>query len=298
MADTMTYSNLIRASKLHDLLQETAPAHLRLIDARFSLSDPQEGRRRYVAGHLPGAVYLSLDEHLSSPPHTQDRQHDQQHGGRHPLPDMQRFAHTLGALGIGNATRVVVYDDVQNGGGMFAARLWWLLRYAGHDAVQVLDGGVGAWTEAGFGLSSELPAYPAETFSLALRAEMVAHMDGVRAKLGDPGVVLLDARAPERYRGEVEPLDKKAGHIPGALNKPYTENLERGLFKPAGALSERFTEAQNAAEVILYCGSGVSAAHNALALEEAGIVGAKLYVGSWSEWSSYDENPVATGKEP
>lgn len=280
------YNNLIQVAELRALLP-TEPK-VRLIDVRFSLTDPQEGRRRYEAGHLPGAVYLSLDEDLSGPPGA--------HGGRHPLPDMARFAAILGAHGVGNGARVVVYDD-KEGGGMFAARLWWLLRYAGHDDVQVLDGGLDAWTGAGLEVTQMVPTYPPETFTLSLRPEMVAEVAEVRGKLGEPGVLLLDARAPERYRGEVEPLDKKAGHIPGARNRPFMGNLEGGRFKPAEALKERFADAAGAEEVLLYCGSGVSAAHNALALEEAGVRGAKLYVGSWSDWSSYEDNPVATGEE-
>lgn len=281
-------SNLVQVPELRALLEGAAPSEVRLVDVRFSLTDPHAGRRRFEAGHLPGAVYLSLDEDLSGPAASP--------GGRHPLPDMARFAETLGAHGIGNDTRVVVYDDAK-GGGMFAARLWWLLRYAGHDDVQVLDGGLGAWTAMGLELTQTVLTHPTETFILSLRPEMVAEMDEVRSKLGNPDVLLLDARAPERYRGEGEPLDKKAGHIPGARNRPFMGNLESGRFKPAEALKERFADAQDAEEVILYCGSGVSAAHNALALEEAGVRGAKLYVGSWSDWSGYEENPVATGEE-
>ena len=273
-------SNLISATELHARLDDP---ELRLVDVRASLSDPNAGRRLYDAGHLPGAVHLSLDRDLSGPVGA--------HGGRHPLPDMTVFAETLGANSVGDNSSVVVYDD----GGMFAARLWWLLRYAGLGRVQVLDGGFSVWAEAGLPVTRDLPNPEPATLTLKLRPEMVVDMDTVRMKLDDPNVTLIDARAPERYRGEIEPLDKKAGHIPGAVNKPYTENLEHGLFKSPKALRERFTEIQG--EVVLYCGSGVSAAHNALALEEAGMGGAKLYAGSWSDWSSFDENPVATGDE-
>ena len=273
-------SNLISVTELERL---SAP-ELRIIDVRASLTDPQAGRRLYGAGHLPGAVFLSLEGDLSG--------EAREHGGRHPLPDMFTFAETLRTHGVGDASDVVVYDD---SGGMFAARLWWLLRYAGFDGARVLDGGFSAWTEAGLPVVRDVPSYAPVPLTLRLRPEMVASMAEVQAKLGDAGVTLIDARSPERYRGEVEPLDKKAGHIPGAINKPFTENLERGHFKSPEALSARFAEA--AGEVILYCGSGVSAAHNALALEEAGIRGVKLYVGSWSDWSSHDENPVATGDD-
>jgi thiosulfate/3-mercaptopyruvate sulfurtransferase len=199
-----------------------------------------------------------------------------------------------GRTAVGDGSAVVVYDD---DGGMFAARLWWLLRYAGFDAARVLDGGFSAWTGAGLPVVHDVPDYDPAPLTLRLRPAMVASMAEVQAKRVDANVKLFDARAPERYRGEVEPLDKKAGHIPGAINKPFAENLERGRFKSPDALRDRFAEAEAAEEVILYCGSGVSAAHNALALEEAGVKGAKLYVGSWSDWSSHDENPVATGDD-
>jgi len=276
-------SNLISA---RDLYARLGAPGLRLVDVRASLTDPGAGRRLYAAGHLPDAVNLDLEDDLSGPVGA--------HGGRHPLPDMAGFAATLGNLGVGDGSEVVVYDDAP---GMFAARLWWLLRYAGFDRVRVLDGGFSAWTAAGLLVTQALPDPDPATLTLALRPEMVADMTDVRSRLGDAGVTLIDARAPERYRGEVEPLDKKAGHIPGAINKPFAENLEGGYFKSPEALRARFAEAEDAAEVILYCGSGVSAAHNALALAEAGMPGAKLYVGSWGDWSSYDENPVATGHE-
>lgn len=202
---------------------------------------------------------------------------------------MLAFATTLREHGVGDESEVVVYDD---SGGMFAARLWWTLRYAGFDRVRVLDGGLSAWTAAGLPLSQGVSAAEPLALTLRLRPEMLLDVDDVRARLGDERVRLIDARAPERYRGEVEPLDKKAGHIPGALNKPYTGNLENGLFKSPERLRERFAGLADGGEIVLYCGSGVSAAHNALALEEAGIRGAKLYVGSWSDWSSYDDLPV------
>jgi thiosulfate/3-mercaptopyruvate sulfurtransferase len=276
-------SNLISVAALEARLSDP---ELRVVDVRASLTDPQAGRRWYEEGHLPGALFLSLDDDLAGPV--------AEHGGRHPLPDLEAFAATLQALGVGDAHEVVAYDDA---GGMVAARLWWLLRYGGFERVRVLDGGFSAWTAAGLPLTHELPNHPPATLTLAARPELAVSMDEVKAALQNPGVRLFDARAPERYRGETEPLDKKAGHIPGALNKPFSENLEGGRFKPPEALRARFAEAESADEVILYCGSGVSAAHNALALEEAGLPGARLYVGSWSDWSSYDDNSVATGDE-
>jgi thiosulfate/3-mercaptopyruvate sulfurtransferase len=269
-----------------DLYTRLGTPHLRVIDVRASLSEPDAGQRLYEAGHIPGARFLSLEHDLAGPVG--------KHGGRHPLPEMNAFAQKVGDMGIGNDSDVVVYDA---DGGMFGARLWWLLRYAGLTRVQVLDGGFAAWEAAGLPVTDEAPVVAPVPFTPELHPEMTASLEEVRAKLGDPRTLLIDARAAERYRGEVEPLDKKAGHIPGALNKPFTDNLERGRFKSPESLRQRFREAERADEVILYCGSGVSAAHNALALEQAGIKGAKLYVGSWSDWSSYDENPVATGEE-
>ena len=276
-------SNLISAAELN---QRLGTPKLRLVDVRASLTDPGAGRRLYDENHLPGAVFLSLEDDLSGEPET--------HGGRHPLPDMFAFANTLQTHGIGDGSEVVVYDD---SGGMFAARLWWLLRYAGFDGAQVLDGGYSAWTAADLPVTQEVPSPVPQPLTLHLRPYLTATMTEVLAKLEDARVKLFDARTPERYRGESEPLDQKAGHIPGAINKPFLGNLEDGRFKSPEALRHRFAEAETADEVILYCGSGVSAAHNALALSEAGLEGAKLYVGSWSDWSSHDENPVATGDE-
>lgn len=275
-------SNLVDATTLHERLRDP---DLVTVDTRFRLQDPEAGRKSYEAGHLPGAVYLDLDKDLSAPP--------QEHGGRHPLPNMESFADTLEEAGISNSSRVVVYDDQ---GGLFAGRLWWMLRYAGHEAVQLLDGGLRIWTEAGFELSQELPEPQRGVFTLNLRPEMVADIREVRAKLEDPGTLLIDARGAERYRGESEPLDKRAGHIPSALNLPFSENLQEGRFKDAAALRERFKPSKEADEVIVYCGSGVSAAHNLLAMDEVGIKNTRLYVGSWSDWSSYDDTPVATGE--
>ena len=276
-------SNLISATQLCSRLGEP---DLRIVDVRASLTDHDAGHRLYSENHLPGAVFLSLEDDLSGPKGTK--------GGRHPLPDMFAFASTLQTHGVGDGAKVVVYDDSS---GMFAARLWWLLRYAGFDDAQVLDGGYSAWTAAGLPVTQELPRAEPRPLTLHLRPQLTASMGEILAKLGDSRVKLFDARAPERYRGEHEPLDQKAGHIPGAINKPFAGNLEDGRFKSPEALKARFAEAKDADEIILYCGSGVSAAHNALALEEAHIEGARLYVGSWSDWSSVDENPVATGDE-
>ena len=273
-------SNLINPEQLKARLSEEG---IRVIDVRFDLKDPAAGRKAYEAAHIPGAVYLDLDKDLSSPP--------AQHGGRHPLPDMQIFARKLEQQGISNSDHVIVYDD---SAGVYAGRLWWMLKYAGHDAVQILDGGLSAWTEAGFEISSEVPSSNEGVFTLNLRPEMLVDANYILRNLDNPNILLVDARGAERYSGEHEPLDPVGGHIPGALNRPYTENLRDGRYKSAEVLKEEFEELElgEAEELIVYCGSGVSANHNLIALEEAGIKNAKLYVGSWSDWSSYKMNPV------
>lgn len=278
----MRPSNLITAE---ELLAQLADPNLRVVDARFELMEPAFGAEAYAAGHVPGAVYLDLDKDLSSAP--------ARHGGRHPLPDMSEFAAKLAERGIGREHAVVVHDQT---GAMYAARAWWLLKYAGHQNVRFLDGGLAAYLEAGGRLTAELPSHAPATFELDLQHEMVVDAEQVRSAGADPGTVIMDARAGERYRGEVEPLDPKAGHIPGAINRFYQDALEDGRFRRAEELAEFVAPAHEADQVIAYCGSGVSGAHLVLALEEAGVRGAKLYAGSWSDWSSYDHLPVATGE--
>lgn len=257
---------------------------LRIVDVRFDLADVHAGRAAYTAGHLPGAVYLHLDDDLSGPKGA--------HGGRHPLPDPHELALRLGAAGIDERSHVVVYDA---GDAMMAGRLWWLLRWLGHDRVQVLDGGLAAWTEAGLGLSQELPQPRAAVFSGQPRQAMLVSRQELLDRLDEPGLALVDARAAERYRGEVEPIDPVAGHIPGAVNLPFGGNLDGGRFRAPEALAQRFAAVAEADEVVVYCGSGVSAAHDLMALEAAGVQGARLYAGSWSDWVSYEDAPVATG---
>lgn len=274
-----------------DLISRLGDPGLRIVDARFELGVPLIGREMYRAEHVPGAVHLDLDADLSAPP--------ARGKGRHPLPDMPAFARKLGSLGIDEHSEVVVYDQT---GTMYAARAWWLLRYAGHQApVRFLDGGFAAYRKAGGPTTAEVPRLPPTTYRLRLREELTVSAADVRSRLGRPGVVLLDARAPERYRGEVEPLDDEAGHIPTALNRPFTDSSsDAGGLLPPSRLAELHgvEELASADEVIAYCGSGVSAAHLALALSEAGLKGVKLYPGSWSEWSSLPGMPVATGAEP
>ncbi len=269
------------------LLRRLDDPGLRILDARFELQDPSLGRRTYLEGHVPGAVFVDLDEDLAAPA--------AEHGGRHPLPDMEAFVRALGERGVGDEHEVVVYDQ---GGTMFAARAWWLLRFAGHERVRVLDGGYRAYREAGGPSSREDSRHRPATLSLRLRPEMIVDRGRVRAALHDPRWCIIDVRSPERYRGETEPIDPIAGHIPSAVNRPYERTLGAdGRFVEPPALAAQFAVARGRGEVVTYCGSGVSAAHAVLAMEVAGMAGARLYAGSWSDWCSYRESPVALGDE-
>jgi len=252
----------------------------RLVDLRWQAKGPP-ARERYDEGHLPGAAYVDLDRDLS------------RHGGpgRHPLPSEEQFADLLSRLGVGPDTHVVVYDE---GHSSVAARLWFMLRAYGHEKASVLDGGMRAWTEAGLPLTREEPRIaPAPRRKLTLDRSRLAETAEVAAR----NSIVLDARAPERYRGEVEPIDRKAGHIPGALNAPWSANLTSAQhFRPPAelrALYEKFGP-----RPIVSCGSGVTACHDALAIERAGLAPARLYVGSFSAWIEDPDRPVATGAEP
>jgi thiosulfate/3-mercaptopyruvate sulfurtransferase len=274
--------NLIQASELHTHLSDE---RLVIIDTRFNLQDVQAGQKAYAEGHIPNAFYLDLDKDLSGP--------KAEHGGRHPLPDIDALAKKLESIGVSSKSNVVIYDDEAN---MYAGRLWWLLRYMGLEDVKVLDGGFSSWVAGHFPITRDVPEAKPAKFKPRLQYHMLVDKDYVKRRMGNPNVVLVDARAAERYRGENETLDPKAGHIPGAINKPFVENLEGNHFKDSKALAERFADIPKNKEVILYCGSGVSANHNLIALEEAGFKHIKLYAGSWSDWVSYAENPVETGE--
>ncbi|MET7384225.1 sulfurtransferase [Streptomyces sp. NPDC005529] len=270
----------ITASELaSDLAGPNPPV---LLDVRWQLGGPNL-RSAYEEAHIPGAVFVDLDSELAGPAGA---------GGRHPLPDPEVFGAAMRAAGVSGNRDVVVYDGGQ---GWAAARAWWLLGYSGHPSVRVLDGGFAAWTGP---LSSEVPAPAPGTFVPAPGARPLLDADAAAA-LARSGL-LLDARAGERYRGEVEPIDRVGGHIPGAVSAPTAENVEEdGRFRSAAELADRFTSlgATPTAEVGVYCGSGVSGAHQVLALAVAGIPAA-LYVGSWSEWSQDDSRPVAVGPDP
>lgn len=284
----MSYEILIDVQTLYDHLHH--PDWV-VVDCRFNLADPQAGRRAYNEGHIPGARYAHLDEDLSGPVTPTS--------GRHPLPDPAKLAQTLGSWGISNITQVVAYDDA---GGAMAARLWWLLRWLGHRACAVLDGGLPAWQGQDLPLSREIPTPHPTVFSV-LHEDALSWVDSdyLLADMVTGDSLVIDARAPARYRGEQEPIDPVAGHIPGAVNLPQQANLDKeGRFIDPQALRERFVSVlgeQPASRVVHMCGSGVTACHNLLAMEAAGLAGSRLYAGSWSEWIRDPSRPVATGEE-
>jgi thiosulfate/3-mercaptopyruvate sulfurtransferase len=263
-----------------------------ILDCRFSLDNPELGRRQHLAEHIPGALYVHLEEDLSGPISSGVT-------GRHPLPDPAGFSWKMTQLGLTGPTQVIAYDD---SAGAIAARLWWMLKWTGHESVAVLDGGWSKWR------AEDRPTRPGQEtsrsgdFVASIQPGMAVETEGVKAVVeGGPGI-LWDARAAERYRGEVEPIDPVAGHIPGAHCVPYAENLRAdGTFQPSALLRQRFLRllgTESSSDVICYCGSGVTAAHNILALEVAGLQRPKLYAGSWSQWITDGLNPISTGPEP
>ena len=269
-----------------ELASEIGSGELRLLDARFALMDPPAGRSAYDASHLKDAVHADLNRDLS------DLQ--RQGEGRHPLPDAAGFAAKLGEWGIGPRHQVVVYDA--GDGSMAAARVWWMLRLLGHERVAVLDGGLAAWRAQGLAETSESASLEAEAaYPASFDLSRVATAGDVQSRLGQAPGWLLDARAGERFRGEIEPIDAVAGHVPGAVNRPVADNLAAGRFKPARQLRAEIAPllaAHDPADVILMCGSGVTACHLLLALEHAGLPGARVYAGSWSGWISDPSRPI------
>lgn len=275
------HRTLISAADLRGLLQ-ASPKPV-LLDCSFDLADLDAGRRAYQAGHLPGALYLHLDHDLAGPKTGRN--------GRHPLPDRAALAAAAGRWGMGPGVQVVAYDAQ---GGPYAARAWWLLRWLGHDAVAVLDGGVAAWLAIGERLSTE-PAPPVPQPPYPGRAAAMPTVDVATLQQRLAELTLIDARAGERFRGEVEPLDPVAGHIPGALNRFFKDNLAPdGRFKGVDELRARFASlSASPRDTVHQCGSGVTACHNLLAMEHAGLAGSALYPGSWSEWCADPTRPVA-----
>ena len=273
---------LIGAEALAHQLDQ--PGHV-LVDCRFDLADPAAGISAYRRGHLPGAVYLHLEQDLSGPKNGRN--------GRHPLPDAAALMQCLGRHGISPASHVVAYDDA---GGMFAARLWWLLRWLGHERVQVLDGGFQAWCEAAYPLEHDPPEISVQDYTATPDATRAVNAQFVEQRLGQDGMVLIDARSPQRFKGEGETLDPIGGHIPGAINHFFKHNLdEQGRFAPPEQLRERFEQLlgdRSPGHVVHSCGSGVTACHNLLAMEVAGLTGSRLYPGSWSEWCADPARPM------
>jgi len=259
-----------------------------IVDCRYDLKDPPWGREQYRAGHIPGAVYASLSEDLSAPPSGTN--------GRHPLPCVEDMEATFGRLGIAPGVQVAVYDQ---DAGMYASRLWWMLRYLGHDAVAVVDGGWAKWVREGRPSRAGEETRPPVVFRGQRRKDMRLLVDQVERLVGSPDVLLVDARAPERFEGASEPLDRTPGHIPGAVNHFYRRNVtEDGMMRPPAELRRLFAETLGGRppeQAVMYCGSGVTACQNLLAMEHAGLRGTKLYAGSWSEWSSDPTRPVEAG---
>jgi thiosulfate/3-mercaptopyruvate sulfurtransferase len=268
--------------------QLAAHPEWRVFDCRHDLKNTEYGRQAYVRGHIPGALFLHLDDDLSG---VKDGRN-----GRHPLPEVAAFARRMSECGVDATTQVVAYD---NEGGIFAARLWWMLRWLGHERVAVLDGGLAGWKRARLELDDATPMIAPRVF-VAQPRDMAVGVGQVLAGLGSERTLILDARSPERFRGENETLDPVGGHIPGAVNRFYFDNLDDAgcFFKPAAELRTEFDAllaGRAASDVVQQCGSGVTACHNLLAMELAGLSGSKLYPGSWSEWCADPARPVATG---
>lgn len=254
-----------------------------LVDCRFELGKPEKGHESYQEEHIPGALYFDLEKDLSGP--------KEKHGGRHPLPNLELFAQKLGEAGINASKKVVAYDDQ---GGMVASRLWWMLKYLGHEEVVILREGFSSWKERGFPTTNEIKKNKATQFESHIQPDMLVGVEDVKGQLTDDNVILIDARAKERYLGLVEDLDPKAGHIPNAVNEFWKEGLgPDGGWKTPQEQKVRLAHylQRSEKEIIIYCGSGVTACANVIAFDEVGLR-PKLYIGSWSDWISYPDNKV------
>ena len=286
----MNWTTLVSAE---DLAAQLHSPDLRIVDARFVLAgaDPGKGEALWREAHLPGAGYVHLDKDLSD-----HRKPAAQ--GRHPMPDAADFCRVVERLGISPDSKVVVYDATD--GAMAAARFWWLLKLLGHQRVAVLDGGYARWTALGLPVTAQVATPARGHYDASFDARTIVSTDQVSAALASGRVCLLDARSGERFRGEIEPLDRAAGHIPGARNRPYSENMADGRLRSPGELKAAFnavTGNRDPSQVVLNCGSGVTACHNLLAMEHAGLHGARIYAASWSGWVSDPSRPVATGPD-
>ncbi len=288
---SMEYTTLITANQLQALMD--SDQRLMVFDCSFDLAQPHAGDQHFTDAHIPGAVRADLDRHLSSTKGDPLAAS----GGRHPLPARTAFAQWLGSVGFSNDMQAVVYD---RHGVTYSGRLWWMLKWVGHEAVAVLDGGMPAWYAAGGVVTSGAPTvHPPKPFTANPAHVRLVTVQQVLEHLGEPTQQLIDARSASRFRGETEPLDPVAGHIPGALNRPYGDNIgDDGQFKPAIVLKAEFLElldGRDPATVVHHCGSGVTAVPNILAMEIAGMGRPALFAGSWSEWCSDPARPIASG---
>ncbi|MCY7366637.1 MAG: sulfurtransferase [Chamaesiphon sp.] len=274
----MLDSSLVAVDSLNSYLTENSIIDIKIIDCRFVLGDPDAGRKQYQTAHIPGAEYLDLNQDLSSPAQT--------HGGRHPLPDDRVLGAKLAAMGINADTLVIAYDDSRFA---FAARLWWLLRYYGHERVAILDGGYSNWVKAGYAVTADRsPISVPGNFQPQIQPNWTVDIDRVRTILDSPAQIIIDSREPDRYLGNTEPIDPVAGHIPSAVNYPWQGvSTPEGFALPVEAHQQRWAAISPDIEPVVYCGSGVTACVNLFSLHLAGIEPAKLYPGSWSDWCSY-----------
>lgn len=281
------FTDLISVAETKSLTESSG---CRLVDCRFNLLQPDRGRQEYLSGHLPGAVYAHLDDDLASP--------ITESSGRHPLPEAESFARTLGRWGIDNDTQVVAYDHAN---GSVAARLWWMLRWLGHDKVAVLDGGFAAWTGANESLEDEVPEYAPSEFLAEPDASLIATTEEIATAINTGEILnLIDARDAARFDGEMEPIDTVAGHVPGALNLPFLSGVHPdGVWRSVEHLRHTWDELLSGRPdrpVIAMCGSGVTACHLVISARLSGRPEPRLYVGSWSEWIKDGRRPIATGK--
>lgn len=275
------FKHIVNVNWLSNHLEDD---NVRIVDCRFSLMNPLEGLNLYVKEHISGALYFDLEKDLSAPV--------QAHGGRHPLPPIDEFINKLESAGIDKATTVVAYDDQ---GGMFASRFWWLLQFVGHEKTFILDGGFTEWKKQGLPVNGEIPLFDKKILKPDLQYHMLATVSDVHSSQNDENIELVDSREEMRYLGIEEPIDKKAGHIPKAVNRFWKDCLdENGAWKKKELLIKHFSPLHKEKEIIVYCGSGVSACPNIISLSEAGYKNVKLYVGSWSDWISYPDNKIET----
>ncbi|MED3553560.1 sulfurtransferase [Cytobacillus praedii] len=270
------------------LLEHLEDKNIRIADCRYNLGASEEGYNSYVKDHIPGAVYFHLSKDLSGPVSA--------HGGRHPLPAIDDLQETFSLAGISEETTVIAYDG---GEGSYAARLWWLLNYLGHEKVYILNGGYKGWKNIGYPTNETIPTYLKTEFKVHLNDDIFVSQEEVKTivESKNADTVIIDSRENKRYLGIEEPIDKKAGHIPGAINKVWTEGFENGRIKSVEEQRKRFQEINKDKQLIVYCGSGVTATPNFIALKMAGYDKVKLYAGSFSDWISYEGNEVSTGKE-